>query len=450
MIQKARKSISILLSLLMLLSVFGGFSFAASAESANTDDFVITDGKLTAYNGDTTALTTLVIPDGVKEIGTGVFKNCANLESVDLNEVEVVGGSAFYNCPKLSLVKGEHVRIVKHLAFITMSANLRSITIRSAATRTDSYLAVGGVHNAATPGSYLYVVVRKGEQGTAFEYMTFNCTFIIEEGVDAYIRPEYEEEQTQQDGVFASARIYIKDIDDENKTVVVSSNASEIAGFEIGKTIIIDGEDYTIVAPKEERFAAYKDEVKAAVEDLAEEGDSEAAQQIIADAVVAIDALNYDETKTLDENKAAVDAAADIADALATQRAADAALAEAKETLTDAVDAAKAFYETIKDDEKYADIAAALDIVIQQGEAMLNSDDADEILAKAEQISAAAAAASEQKNAIDVQPDEPADNSSICPWCGKTEHEIWWVGFVHSVFSFVKDMLINVLPKLMK
>ena len=449
MIQKTKKSISILLSLLLVLSVFGGLSFAASAESANTDDFVITDGKLTAYNGDTTALTTLVIPDGVKEIGSGVFKNCANLESVDLNEVEIVGNSAFYNCQNLSRVKGKRVRIVNPYAFITMTANLRSITIRSAATRDDSYLAVVGVHSTATPGSRLYVVVRKGEQGTAFEYKIFNSTIIIEEGVDAFTDPKIEEAQTQQ-GSIPCARIYIKDIDDANKTVVVSSNASEIAGFEIGKTIIIDGEDYTIVAPKEERFAAYKDEVKAAVEDLAEEGDSEAAQQIIADAVAAIDALDYDETKTLDENKAAVDAAADIADALATQRAADAALAEAKETLADAVDAAKAFYETIKDDEKYADIAAALDTVIQQGEAMLNSDDADEILAKAEQVAAAAAAASEQKNAIDVQPDEPADNSSICPWCGKTEHEIWWVGFVHSVFSFVKDMLINVLPKLMK
>ena len=70
-------------------------------------------------------------------------------------------------------------------------------------------------------------------------------------------------------------------------------------------------------------FEAYKAEQKAAVEAMAEEGDSTDAQQIIADAAAAIDALTYDEAKTLDENKAAVDALADVADALAAQRAAD-------------------------------------------------------------------------------------------------------------------------------
>ncbi len=61
------------------------------------------------------------------------------------------------------------------------------------------------------------------------------------------------------------------------------------------------------------------------MESMAQEGDSEAAAKIITDAAAAVDALTYDEAKTLAENKAAVDAAADIADALAAQRAADAA-----------------------------------------------------------------------------------------------------------------------------
>ena len=79
-------------------------------------------------------------------------------------------------------------------------------------------------------------------------------------------------------------------------------------------------------------FDAYKAEKRAAVEAMAEEGNSEAARQIIADAAAAIDALTYDEAKTLDENKAAVDAPADIADALAAQRAADKAAAETPDT----------------------------------------------------------------------------------------------------------------------
>ena len=72
-------------------------------------------------------------------------------------------------------------------------------------------------------------------------------------------------------------------------------------------------------------FEAYKAEQVAAVEALAQEGDSEASQQIIADAVAAIEALEYDEEKSLEENKAAVEeAAAPVEEALEAQRAADA------------------------------------------------------------------------------------------------------------------------------
>ena len=72
-------------------------------------------------------------------------------------------------------------------------------------------------------------------------------------------------------------------------------------------------------------FEAYKAEQVAAVEALAEEGDSEASQAIIADAVAAIETLAYDEEKSLEENKAAVEEiAAPVAEALAEQRAADA------------------------------------------------------------------------------------------------------------------------------
>ena len=72
-------------------------------------------------------------------------------------------------------------------------------------------------------------------------------------------------------------------------------------------------------------FEAYQAEQAAAVEALAEEGDSEASQQIIADAVAAIEALTFDYDKTLDENKAAVDEIVEpVAEALAAQREADA------------------------------------------------------------------------------------------------------------------------------
>ena len=73
-------------------------------------------------------------------------------------------------------------------------------------------------------------------------------------------------------------------------------------------------------------FDTYKAEQIAVVEALAEEGDSEASQQIIAEAKAAIEALTYDETKTLDENKALVDAIVSKAtEDLEAQRAEDVA-----------------------------------------------------------------------------------------------------------------------------
>ena len=99
-------------------------------------------------------------------------------------------------------------------------------------------------------------------------------------------------------------------------------------------------------------FDAYKTEQKAAADALAQEGDSEAAQKIITDAKAAIDALTYDESKTLAENKAAVDAIiAPLADALAAQRAADQLAAD------------KAAFDAYKTEQK-----AAADALAQEGD----------------------------------------------------------------------------------
>ena len=78
------------------------------------------------------------------------------------------------------------------------------------------------------------------------------------------------------------------------------------------------------VAANHNAFKAYQAEQMAAATNLAKEGDSNACAALIANANADIDALKYDDEKTLDENKAAVD---DIIDTLNTQlneqRAAD-------------------------------------------------------------------------------------------------------------------------------
>ena len=56
----------------------------------------------------------------------------------------------------------------------------------------------------------------------------------------------------------------------------------------------------------------YKDEAKNAIDALAEDGDSEQCKALIDSAKDAVDGVEYDESKSLDENKAAIDAAADL------------------------------------------------------------------------------------------------------------------------------------------
>ena len=82
-------------------------------------------------------------------------------------------------------------------------------------------------------------------------------------------------------------------------------------------------------------FNTYKTAAKAAAGDKIEDGDSAACRRLILNAKNAITALTYDESKTLDENKAAVDAIlAKLDTDLAAQREADAAAPEEEEEET--------------------------------------------------------------------------------------------------------------------
>ena len=83
---------------------------------------------------------------------------------------------------------------------------------------------------------------------------------------------------------------------------------------------------YALLANKAE-FEAYKETVKDLAGAMKLDGDSDACLALIEAVKTAVNAVNYDETKYLDTNKAAVDTAADLtklAADLADQRAAEA------------------------------------------------------------------------------------------------------------------------------
>ena len=229
-------------------AVTGDVTYTATYTS--TDIFVISDGVLTAYNGDKNALKNLTIPDEVTEIAGSVFKNCSNLESVNLNNVVKVEGDAFFGCSKLSSVIGSKLKYVGYRSFCTTTASLRTLTLRSGNNGTDkkgydSLFAVSAMVDAGQPTWYFYTVVRKGDNGNDFHYTAFNQTFLIEEGVTPFIESDYEAEQISASGVNKSAIIYIT-IDDENHTIRVKSNESNVSGYGPGTKILIDGVQYTI------------------------------------------------------------------------------------------------------------------------------------------------------------------------------------------------------------
>ena len=224
---------------------------------------------------------------------------------------------------------------------------------------------------------------------------------------------------------------------------------------------------------------------KAAIDAAA---DIDAVNAALVNAKAAIDAIKTDAELTADENaaaavedlidaigpveytdesKAKIDAARDAYDALTADQqalvmnyvtltdaedtyaeleAAAEALADAKADLRDAVAEAKAYYDTIKHDEKYAQIADDLDTAIQQGEAALNSDDIAEVTGMTERVQGVLSSVQQQKAVIDAQPDTPDEPTDGCAICGATTHDPNWVGIVHAVLIFVRALLVEVLP----
>ena len=249
---------------------------------------------------------------------------------------------------------------------------------------------------------------------------------------------------------------------DGSCTVTVDGDVKTLSGTFYG----YDGNTYVVTittADLDQEAAAALAQAKAdAKTELAaykNAADYRPAQQTeLADAITAgnnaIDAAaDLDAVATALANaKAAIDAIK--TDAELTAEEAAAALAAAKEQLTGAVNTAKAFYDTIKDIEKYATIADTLDTAIQQGEAMLNSDDANEILAKAEQVLGVLASVKEQKDAIDATPtddptpedptpdeptpDNPTDKPTDEPAASKGLNR-----FILALFRFLTDLFNN-------
>ena len=95
---------------------------------------LIIDG---AFAGDT-ALTSVTLPESVKQIGYSAFSSCTNLASIDLTNVETLGNYAFQNCGFTSLVIPGGLTTLPDGAFQNCQ-KLDSVTIQDGVTSIGNY-----------------------------------------------------------------------------------------------------------------------------------------------------------------------------------------------------------------------------------------------------------------------------------------------------------------------
>ncbi len=112
------------------------------------------DGILIAYNGSDSVVN---IPNGVKQIGPGVFKGHAGITAVNLpSTVEIIGEEAFMDCQNLKTVNGGgNLTTIKDRAF--MNCPLAGVTIPSTVKEVGlgAYALAGGTDTVVFKGTEL-------------------------------------------------------------------------------------------------------------------------------------------------------------------------------------------------------------------------------------------------------------------------------------------------------
>ncbi len=103
---------------------------------------------------------------------------------------------------------------------------------------------------------------------------------------------------------------------DTAATVDADGYTTYTATVTLGSQVFTDDfvvtDEGSMLEARKAAFDEYKDDVTADIDALVEDGDSEQCKALIDSAKDAVDGVEYDESKSLDENKAAVDAAADL------------------------------------------------------------------------------------------------------------------------------------------
>ena len=177
-----------------------------------------------------------------------------------------------------------------------------------------------------------------------------------------------------------------------------------------------------------EELAAAKADAKAELESYKDPADYREAEQAELTAAIAAGNDAIDDAATIDDVTAALNAAKEVVDEIKTdaQHTAEEQLAAAKEMLTGAIETARKYYDSIKDD--YPVIADDLDTRLQRAEGVLANADAtiDEVNTMTALVETALEAAKEAQKAADEVAEQPTEQPGkepivhkACPVCGE-------------------------------
>lgn len=144
-------------------------------EELQAEEFgIVGDGILLTYSGSDSVVN---IPEGVKQIGPGVFKEHMGITAVNLpDSVKVIGEEAFMNCRNLKTVNGgENLEKVKDRAF--MNCPLSKVTIPETMQEVGlgAYALAGGTDTVVFMGTDLPILTMESTSGRLAnqEYRTY-------------------------------------------------------------------------------------------------------------------------------------------------------------------------------------------------------------------------------------------------------------------------------------
>ena len=191
--QQTKKTISLILSCLMVFSLFAGLDVLSFAETQGVLTYEISNGTATITDCDTSAKGTLVVPDTidgypVTAIGFAAFSGCSDLSDVILpNSVTSLGKSAFLHCSSLrNVTLSKNITSIPDFAFSGCS-DLRSIQIPSGVVSigADAFCNCENLGEVSIPASVTSIVK------SAFSLCTGITYFAVDQQNEYYSNDEY-------------------------------------------------------------------------------------------------------------------------------------------------------------------------------------------------------------------------------------------------------------------